>query len=170
MRRGLQIILALLGVVATVFGLVSVFGGADAVLGSGGASADVDSELRFYAAWYVVAGVLTGGRSAILDGRDRTHRSPRAGRRARGDRPRAGARRPLLRVAGPRAHRRRGGRAAGHAHAGLDAPVAVREGGRAPPLAAPPEGDLDQRPAAGLRPAGPGGLEGPGLRRPRRAE
>lgn len=47
-----------LGVVAIVAGAVSVFMGVAGTVGGGPASATVDSELRYYAAWYVGAGVL----------------------------------------------------------------------------------------------------------------
>lgn len=51
------------GVVAVVFGLQGVVQGADEVLGGGGRGRgptddSVESEFRFYAAWYAVAGVL----------------------------------------------------------------------------------------------------------------
>jgi hypothetical protein len=58
MRRGLQMILALLGAVAVAFGGLTVLAGAGGVLDGGPVSASVDSELRFYAAWYLGAGVL----------------------------------------------------------------------------------------------------------------
>lgn len=48
----------LLGVVACGAGLLTVLTGASTVLGAGAADASLDSELRFYAAWYVVAGVF----------------------------------------------------------------------------------------------------------------
>lgn len=57
-RRGLRLLLTAFGVVAVAFGAISILFGAGAVLGHGAASASVDSELRFYAAWYVVAGWL----------------------------------------------------------------------------------------------------------------
>jgi hypothetical protein len=57
MRRGLQVFVFLLGVVAVVAGLDTVVRGADGVLDHGEVSASVDSELRFYAAWYVLVGV-----------------------------------------------------------------------------------------------------------------
>jgi hypothetical protein len=56
------------GLIAVSFGLLSVLFGVDVIpssggLGSGGATgelaASVDGELRYYGAWYVLAGVLT---------------------------------------------------------------------------------------------------------------
>lgn len=58
MRRGLQVLVGAIGVVAVGAGLAGVLLGADQVLGPGTASPGVDSELRFFAAWYVVAGLL----------------------------------------------------------------------------------------------------------------
>lgn len=58
MRRALQVFLGLLGAVAIAAGLLVVLGGAATVLDANAASASLDSELRFFAAWYVVAGVL----------------------------------------------------------------------------------------------------------------
>jgi hypothetical protein len=57
-RSALRLVLTLLGVVALVFGLQGVLLGADGVRGGGEVSANVDSELRFFAAWYAGAGVL----------------------------------------------------------------------------------------------------------------
>lgn len=57
-RRGLQFVVAILGAVAFVFGMQTVLFGADPLPGGDEVSASVDSEMRFYAAWYVVAGVL----------------------------------------------------------------------------------------------------------------
>lgn len=57
-RRGLQATLTLLGLVALVFGSLSVVFGGELVLGAGTVSPSVDSELRYYAAWYAVAGVV----------------------------------------------------------------------------------------------------------------
>jgi hypothetical protein len=57
-RRGLQAILTILGLVAVVFGTLTVFTGGAGVIGGGEVSASVDSELRFYAAWYAAAGVV----------------------------------------------------------------------------------------------------------------
>ena len=58
MERGLQAVLAFLGVVAVVMGLVGVLGGGDLILDHGEFSNEIDSELRFFAAWYVAAGVF----------------------------------------------------------------------------------------------------------------
>ena len=57
-RRALQIVLTVIGTVAVVAGAGTVLFGAASVVGAGEASATVESELRFYAAWYVVAGIL----------------------------------------------------------------------------------------------------------------
>jgi hypothetical protein len=57
-RRGLQATLTLLGLVALVFGSLSVVFGGGLVLGAGTVSPGVDSELRYYAAWYAAAGVV----------------------------------------------------------------------------------------------------------------
>ena len=58
MRRGLQFVLGALGVVATGAGVDTMARGARSVLHGGDVSANVDSELRFYATWYVVLGQL----------------------------------------------------------------------------------------------------------------
>lgn len=57
-RRGLQAVLTILGLVAVVFGALTVFTGGAGVVDGGEVSASVDSELRFYAAWYAAAGVM----------------------------------------------------------------------------------------------------------------
>jgi hypothetical protein len=57
-RRALQATLAILGVTAVTFGGLTVLTGAAGVLAGGPVSASVDSEMRFYAAWYLAAGVL----------------------------------------------------------------------------------------------------------------
>ncbi len=44
--------------VAVVAGTLTVVLGIESVVGAGDASASLDSELRFYAAWYVLAGIL----------------------------------------------------------------------------------------------------------------
>ncbi|MFN2526410.1 MAG: DUF4345 domain-containing protein [Actinomycetota bacterium] len=56
--RALQLVLALLGLVAIFFGPFGVFGGLAQVPEAGEVSANVDSEVRFFAAWYVVAGAV----------------------------------------------------------------------------------------------------------------
>jgi hypothetical protein len=61
MRRGLQVLLAVVGAVAVVAGIYAVLFGADRVVGTTDISANVDSEFRFYAAWYVIAGALLLG-------------------------------------------------------------------------------------------------------------
>ena len=57
-RRALQIVLTVIGAVAVVAGAATVLLGAASVVGAGEASPSLESELRFYAAWYVVAGIL----------------------------------------------------------------------------------------------------------------
>jgi hypothetical protein len=57
-RRALQAIVGVVGAVAVVFGALSLLFGAALVPDGGEVSASVDSELRFYAAWYAGAGVL----------------------------------------------------------------------------------------------------------------
>jgi hypothetical protein len=57
MRRGLQTLLAVVGTVAVLAGLYAVVLGAGQVLGPDRYSDNIDSEIRFFAAWYVVAGV-----------------------------------------------------------------------------------------------------------------
>jgi thiol:disulfide interchange protein len=55
-RRVLQILLAALGIVAIPAGLVAILGGAATIPGGGSVSESVDSELRFYATFWVVLG------------------------------------------------------------------------------------------------------------------
>src|SRR5215216_5530998 len=57
-RRGLQVALTAVGAVATTFGALGVLQGGGAVLRGGTVSANVDSEMRFFASWYAVLGVL----------------------------------------------------------------------------------------------------------------
>ena len=57
-RRALQAFLTALGVLAVLAGLVGVFTGPSLIRDADAVSASVDSELRFYAAWYVGAGAL----------------------------------------------------------------------------------------------------------------
>jgi hypothetical protein len=57
-RLGLQVLLGVVGVVAVVAGGSAVISGAAQVIGGEGFSVNVDSEFRFFAAWYVIAGVL----------------------------------------------------------------------------------------------------------------
>jgi hypothetical protein len=56
MVRGLQVLLAAIGVVAVVAGLITVLAGADSLLGVGEVDARIDSEMRFYAAFWVALG------------------------------------------------------------------------------------------------------------------
>ena len=58
MRRGLQVVVGLFGVVAVVSGLATILLGGDSVVGAPTPPPTIDSELRYYSAWYVVAGVL----------------------------------------------------------------------------------------------------------------
>jgi Domain of unknown function (DUF4345) len=58
MTRGLRVLWTILGVVAVVFGTVTVLTGGGLVPGVVDLPASVDSELRFYGAWYVGAGVV----------------------------------------------------------------------------------------------------------------
>lgn len=55
-RRLLQSFLALLGAVMAGAGAATVILGAGSVAGVGAVTPEVDSEMRFYAVWYVVAG------------------------------------------------------------------------------------------------------------------
>jgi len=57
-RRGLQTVLRLIGAVAAVEGARGVLQGTDQVIAGGGASANVDSEYRFYSSWYCVLGLV----------------------------------------------------------------------------------------------------------------
>lgn len=56
--RLFRVALAVLGLVALVFGLHGVVTGTGGVTGGGPASASTDSEMRFFAAWYAAAGLL----------------------------------------------------------------------------------------------------------------
>jgi uncharacterized protein DUF4345 len=58
LRTALQILLVALGLVAFVAGLVTVFGGTDAMPGDSRATPNVESELRFYATFWTGFGVL----------------------------------------------------------------------------------------------------------------
>jgi hypothetical protein len=57
-RKGFQVLLGVLGTVMIVAGSLTLLFGASIVPGEGNVSPDVDSEMRFYAVWYVVAGAL----------------------------------------------------------------------------------------------------------------
>jgi hypothetical protein len=58
MVRGLRALIALIGVVAVVAGLITVLAGADSLLGVGQVDARIDSEMRFYAAFWVALGAV----------------------------------------------------------------------------------------------------------------
>jgi hypothetical protein len=58
MESGLRLFVRVLGCVAVVAGAMTVLLGADSIAGVQDASPSVDSEMRFYAAWYVGAGLL----------------------------------------------------------------------------------------------------------------
>jgi hypothetical protein len=58
MTRGLRVAWTILGVIAVLFGASTVLTGAALVPGVGDVPASIDTELRFYAAWYVGAGLL----------------------------------------------------------------------------------------------------------------
>jgi hypothetical protein len=58
LRTALQILLVALGLVAFVAGLVTVLGGTDAMPGDSRATPNVESELRFYSAFWTGFGVL----------------------------------------------------------------------------------------------------------------
>ncbi len=57
-RRGLRVLLTIFGLVAVTFGALSVLLGGAMVQGAGTVAPSVDSELRYYGAWYALAGVL----------------------------------------------------------------------------------------------------------------
>jgi hypothetical protein len=57
-RTGLQVVLAILGCVALAAGSITVIFGAASIAGVGEPSPAVDSEMRFFAAWYAAAGVM----------------------------------------------------------------------------------------------------------------
>ena len=71
-RRALKIVLTVIGVVAVVAGTATVVLGAASVVGAGEASPALESELRFYAAWYVVAGLLLLSATRRLEAERRT--------------------------------------------------------------------------------------------------
>ncbi|MFN2590132.1 MAG: DUF4345 domain-containing protein [Actinomycetota bacterium] len=58
MVRAFRIVVAVASVVAIVAGIAGVVFGESGVLGTHVVTPNVDSELRFFSAWYVVAGVL----------------------------------------------------------------------------------------------------------------
>ena len=57
-RRGLQFFLTALGAVAVIAGGLAMVFGVALVPDAGNPSASVDSEVRFFAAWYAAAGVV----------------------------------------------------------------------------------------------------------------
>lgn len=57
-RRAFQLFLTVLGAVALVAGALGVLAGADLVPGVERAAPSLDSEMRFFAAWYAAAGVV----------------------------------------------------------------------------------------------------------------
>lgn len=57
-RRGLQALLTVMGVVMVGAGAGTVLLGAASVPDEGTITPDVDTEMRFYAVWYVVVGIL----------------------------------------------------------------------------------------------------------------
>jgi hypothetical protein len=58
MEFGFRMFVRVLGCVAVGAGAMTVLLGADSIFGVQDASPSVDSEMRFYAAWYVGAGLL----------------------------------------------------------------------------------------------------------------
>ena len=58
MKRTLEVFLLILAGVMVVAGLQGVIGGADIVLGGNEHSTGVDSEFRFFGAWYFAVGVV----------------------------------------------------------------------------------------------------------------
>ena len=56
--RALRVLLGVVGTVMVVAGAAGVVLGVGTVVGASPVNANVDSELRFFAAWYVVSGVL----------------------------------------------------------------------------------------------------------------
>jgi hypothetical protein len=57
-RRVFQLFLTVLGMVALVAGTLGVLVGADLVPGVERVDPSLDSEMRFFAAWYAIAGVV----------------------------------------------------------------------------------------------------------------
>lgn len=56
--RGLQAFLYLFGTVAIVAGAWTVLAGSESIPSAGDLNANVESELRFYATWWIAAGVF----------------------------------------------------------------------------------------------------------------
>jgi hypothetical protein len=67
-RGGLQAFLTLLGLVMVVAGAVAVLFGAASVPREGVVTPDVDTEMRFFAVWYVVVGAVLLGATRRLEG------------------------------------------------------------------------------------------------------
>jgi hypothetical protein len=57
-ERGLRILLRVMGAVMLIVGSASVLLGASSVVRAGDFTAAIDSEIRFFAVWYVVAGTV----------------------------------------------------------------------------------------------------------------
>lgn len=57
-RRGLQMVLSLLGTFAVISATSTVLFGASSISGVTEVTPEVDSEMRFFAVWYAVAGVI----------------------------------------------------------------------------------------------------------------
>ncbi len=57
-RTGLRLLLASIGAVAATFGTLGVVNGGGGVVNGGSVSPNVDSEMRFFASWYAVLGIL----------------------------------------------------------------------------------------------------------------
>jgi hypothetical protein len=57
-ERGLRILLRVMGAVMMIVGSASVLLGASSVVRAGDFTAAIDSEIRFFAVWYVVAGAV----------------------------------------------------------------------------------------------------------------
>ncbi|MGH8982743.1 MAG: DUF4345 domain-containing protein [Acidimicrobiia bacterium] len=75
MVRGLQVVLTILGVVAIGAGTLALVTGAALVPGGDEVTASVDSEFRFYAAWYVGAGVVALRAARRVESEGRTIRA-----------------------------------------------------------------------------------------------
>lgn len=66
-RRAFQALLVVLAGIAVIAGMATVLFGVDSIIGAEAVSATVDSEMRFYAVWYVGAGVLLAWSAANLE-------------------------------------------------------------------------------------------------------
>ena len=78
-RGGLVALLAAIGTVASFEGARGVIQGARQVVDGGAVSANVDSEYRFYSAWYAVLGVLVLGAARHPEREARVVRATAAG-------------------------------------------------------------------------------------------